>query len=154
MARAVLDSSVLISAFLTPRGTCAELLRAAGRGAFALCLSPELLADMASPLLRAPKLQARYGYDREKVAEFCRRLLLAADPVTELPDLSGAVPLDPKDDMIVATAVAAAADYLVTGDRRHLIQLGAYEGIKIVTPRAFLDRLDDPHSGDHADRPD
>ncbi len=141
MARAVLDSSVLISAFLTSRGTCAELLRAGERGAFVLCLSPELLADMAAPLLRDLKLQASYGYDRKKVAAFCKRLLLAADPVTELPDLSGAVPLDPKDDQIVATAVAAKADYLVTGDRKHLLALGAYEGIRIVKPRAFLDLL-------------
>ncbi len=141
MARAVLDSSVLISAFLTPRGTCADLLRAGERGAFVLCLSPELLADMAAPLLRDPELQARYGYDRKKVAEFCERLLLAGSLVTDLPDLSGAVPLDPKDDRIVATVVAARAAYLVTGDRPHLLALGAYEGIRIVRPRDFLDRL-------------
>ncbi len=51
------------------------------------------------------------------------------------------MPLDPKDDMIVATAVAARADYLVTGDRRHLIVLGHYEGIRILSPRAFLSEL-------------
>jgi uncharacterized protein len=51
------------------------------------------------------------------------------------------VPLDPKDNMIVATAVKAGADYLVTGDRRHLLALGEYEGIKIVSPRRFLELL-------------
>ncbi len=142
MARAVLDSSVLISAFLTPRGTCAELLRAGERGAFVLCLSPELLADMTPPLLRDERLQAKYGYDRKRVAAFCERLLLAGNLVTDLPDLAGAVPLDPKDDQIVATAVAARADDLVTGDRPHLLDLGAHEGIRIVRPREFLDRLE------------
>ena len=141
MARVVLDSSVLISAFLTPRGTCAELLRAGERGAFVLCLSPALLADMTPPLLRDEKLQAKYGYDRRKVAEFCERLLVAGSLVTDLPDRAGAVPLDPKDDRIVATAVAANAGYLVTGDRRHLLALGEYEGIRIVRPREFLDLL-------------
>ncbi|MEZ5863927.1 MAG: hypothetical protein R3D25_07570 [Geminicoccaceae bacterium] len=51
------------------------------------------------------------------------------------------MPLDPKDDMIIATAVAASANYLVTGDRRHLLPIGTYAGIHIVTPRDFLDLL-------------
>lgn len=42
--------------------------------------------------------------------------------------------------MIVATAVAAGADCLVTGDR-HLLALGRYGGIRIVTPRQLLDLL-------------
>jgi predicted nucleic acid-binding protein len=58
--------------------------------------------------------------------------------VHDLPKVR-AVPDDPKDDMVVATAVAARADYLVTGDRRHLLSLREYEGIRIVTPRQFLD---------------
>ena len=141
MARAVLDSSVLISAFLTPAGTCAQLLHAAERGVFVLCLSPPLIAETAGVLLREAKLQRSYGYDHAKVEEFCNTLNASAQLSTDLPDLSGAVPLDPKDDMIVATAVAAKADYLVTGDRKHLLERGTYEGIRIVTPRAFLDLL-------------
>jgi predicted nucleic acid-binding protein len=58
--------------------------------------------------------------------------------VHDLPKIR-VVPHDPKDDMVVATAVAAGADYLVTGDRRHLLSLREYEGIRIVTPRQFLD---------------
>ena len=55
------------------------------------------------------------------------------------PELS-VVPDDPKDDMVVATAVAAKADYLVTGDEK-LLRLGSFHGVRIVTPRAFLDVL-------------
>jgi predicted nucleic acid-binding protein len=47
----------------------------------------------------------------------------------------------PNDDMIVVTAVAARADYLVTGDRRQLIVLEHYEGIRILSPRAFFFEL-------------
>ena len=50
------------------------------------------------------------------------------------------MPLDPKDDMVVATAVVARADYLVSGDR-HLLSLGQYEGTRILTPRQLLDLL-------------
>jgi putative PIN family toxin of toxin-antitoxin system len=141
MARAVLDSSALISAFLTPAGTCAQLLHAADRGAFVLCLSPPLIAETAGVLLREAKLQRSYGYDRTKVEAFCDTLSASTQLATELPDLAGAVPLDPKDDMIVATAVAAKADYLITGDRKHLLERGTYDGIRIVTPRVFLELL-------------
>jgi len=120
---AVLDGSVLISAFATPRGTCADVLRAAGRGAFAMHVSPEILAETGDKLRGKPKLQARYGYGERDVAEFCDDLAASARLMADLPRLR-AVPLDLKDDMVVATAVAPRADYLVTGDRRHLLVLG------------------------------
>lgn len=82
MLRVVLDSSVLISAFLTPRGVCAELFRGAERGAFTLCLSPELLEDMLAPLLRSTKLQQRYRYDRRAIALFCDGLMTLAERST------------------------------------------------------------------------
>lgn len=140
--RAVLDSSVLVSAFIKPHGTTAELLRAAEGGAFVLYLSPAILVETAEVLLR-PKITERYRRAPDAAREFCAGLAEAARLVRRLPELRGAVPLDPKGDKIVATAVAAEAGYLVTGDRRHLLDLGEYEGIKIVTPRRFLDLLDD-----------
>ena len=65
-----------------------------------------------------------------------------ADIVGDLPDLR-AVPGDRADDKIVATAVAARAEFLVAGDR-HLLALGQYGPIRILTPRRFLDMLAAP----------
>jgi uncharacterized protein len=141
MVRGVLDSSVLVSAFITPRGTSGAVLDAAERRVFTLCLSPEVLAETSRVLTRNPKLQARYSYDQAHVAKFCAGLAAWAQIETNLPELRGAVPLDPKDDPIVATAVKAKADYLVTGDRKHLLALETYESIRIVTPRQFLELL-------------
>ncbi len=141
MHRVVLDSSVLLSAFLTPQGTSAEVLLAARRGAFTLCLSQEILAETGGKLReKAGRLQRRYPYDPADVAAFIAMLTVTAELAGELPELR-VVPLDPKDDMIVATAVAADAGYLVTGDR-HLLTLDEHEGIRMVTPRQFLDLLD------------
>lgn len=105
-----------------------------------MCLSPYILAETAEALLRAPKLQARYGFDRAAVEAFCDSLTATAELMADLPTL-GAVAGDPKDDMIVATAVAARAAYLVTGDRRHLLPLDSYGGVRIVPVRAFLELL-------------
>ena len=46
----------------------------------------------------------------------------------------------PEDDLVLATAVSGPAEYLITGDRQ-LQRLGSYEGVVILSPRAFLDRL-------------
>ena len=134
--KAVLDSSALVSAFFTPEGTPASPLAHARRGAFSLVSSVEILDEVTRVLMR-PRHQARYGYTLEEIVRYRKRLASLSLLVTDLPNLK-AVPLDPKDDMIVATAVAGRADYLVTGDRRHLIVLGDYEGIRILGPRAFL----------------
>ena len=137
--RAVLDSSALVSAFITPKGPVGQLIRAAHRGAFQLCLSAEIIEETAGVLMR-PKITDRYRRKPNAAQEFCSGLAAAALLVRDLPCLE-AVPLDPKGDMIIATAVAARADHLVTGDRRHLLALGHYEGIRILRPRAFLEEL-------------
>ena len=46
---------------------------------------------------------------------------------------------DPDDDWILATAVAANAEFLITGDKDLLI-LGSHASIPIVTPRQFIER--------------
>ncbi|MCP9485957.1 MAG: PIN domain-containing protein [Gaiellaceae bacterium MAG52_C11] len=48
---------------------------------------------------------------------------------------------DPADDVILGCAVAAAADVLASGDRQHLLPVGAYGGVRILTPQALLAEL-------------
>lgn len=50
---------------------------------------------------------------------------------------------DPDDDLILATALAAKADLLVSGDD-DLLTLESYEGIEIVTPAEALRRISPP----------
>jgi uncharacterized protein len=141
MPRAVLDSSVLISAFLTPKRLPSAVLDAAERGAFVLCLSPVILEETRASLLRKTKrIRRYYSYPDERIAAYIEGLAAQAELVSDLPDIR-AVPNDPKDDPIVATAVAGKADYLVTGDKAHLLPLKEYQGIRIVSPREFVELL-------------
>lgn len=48
-----------------------------------------------------------------------------------------AVPADPDDDVVVATAIAGNADFIVSGDR-HLLELGEHAGIRIISPAMLL----------------
>jgi uncharacterized protein len=117
MIRAVLDSSVLVSAFLTQSGTSHAVLSAAREGAFVLCLSREILEETRRSLREKVRTIRRYyAYPDERVDQHIADLAALAEFVGDLPELH-VVPLDPEDDAIVATAVAARADYLVTGDQ-------------------------------------
>ena len=49
---------------------------------------------------------------------------------------------DADDDHVIAAAVAARAELIVTGDRKHLLPIGSHQGIAIVTARDVIDRLD------------
>ena len=49
---------------------------------------------------------------------------------------------DADDDHVIAAAVAARAELIVTGDRKHLLPIGSHQGIAIVTAHEVLDRLD------------
>jgi hypothetical protein len=53
----------------------------------------------------------------------------------------------PEDDLVLAAAVSAAADYLVTGDRQ-IRRLGSYQGVTIISPSDSLALLDQPADGD------
>ncbi len=49
---------------------------------------------------------------------------------------------DADDDHVIAAAVAARAELIVTGDRKHLLPIGSHQGIAIVTAREVVDRIE------------
>jgi putative PIN family toxin of toxin-antitoxin system len=145
MRRVVADTTVLISAFLTPRGVSSEFLRRAREGAFHIVLAPEILDETHDRLLRRRRLRRGYGYTDHRVYRFHRLLQTTTILVTDLPPVSGIV-RDPNDDMVIACALKARADYIVTRDK-DLLSLGAYESVRIVTPRQLLDLLEGSGAG-------
>jgi uncharacterized protein len=139
MPSAVLDSVVLVSALLTPGGVASRVVRQAREGAFMCYLSDEILAETQRVLVETPRLRQRFTYTDEDVEDFIFSLRAAAHLVTAIEPRAGVV-RDPNDDMIVACAIAAAADYVVSRDD-DLLSLGSYEGITMTTPEAFMEFL-------------
>jgi len=140
MPKAVLDTTVLVSAFLRhiPGGASFDLLRLADAGAFEFHLSDEILEETAGVLLRAGRLRERYIYTDDQVVEYCQNLGRLAHVVDDVPVVQ--VVRDPNDDMIIGCALAANADYLVSRDN-DLLSLGSHGGISIIAPEAFLQIL-------------
>jgi putative PIN family toxin of toxin-antitoxin system len=138
-ASAVVDASVLVSAFLFPGSVPGRVLRLAGQGAFALHLSPLLLDETRYALL-STRLRGLYGHDEEAVAAWCAELGKTGGVFDgKLPEIGPAC-RDPNDDHVLATAVAVKADVIVTGDK-DLLSLGQFRTVRIVTARAFLTEL-------------
>jgi len=117
-----------------------RLLREPARSSYELCLSEFILTETAETLLRKSRLRRSFAYTDADVRDYIRWLITQAELITDLPTLR-VVRDDPKDDPIIATAVAAKAAYLVTGDRAHLLPLREYEGIRILSPRDFLSEI-------------
>jgi putative PIN family toxin of toxin-antitoxin system len=119
MAKAVLDTTVLVSAFLNPNpgGAAFELLRFAKERRFELYVSGDILKEVANALTSHERMRRLYRYSNSSVVEFCQELGEFATLVRKVPEVHGIVARDPNDDMIVACALAASADYIVTRDK-------------------------------------
>ena len=134
---AVLDSTILVSAFLTPGAAADALVDHAKAGHLTGAVAEAILAETARALLATPRIRQRYPYT--DVQDSLQGIRQAALVVSDLPPLTGIV-RDPNDDMILACAVAASASHVVTRDD-DLLALGSYKGSAIVTPEAFLTLL-------------
>lgn len=137
MPSVVIDTTVLVSAFLRPNigGAAFDLLERAHAGGFELYLSDDILEETARVLLESKRIRKRYSYPNEAVVEYCRGLTGLATLVTNVPVIK--VVRDPNDDMILAAALAAKAHYLVTRDD-DLLSLGTHKRVKMITPECFL----------------
>jgi putative PIN family toxin of toxin-antitoxin system len=139
MIRATLDTNQLVSAFLYPQGKPGQILQAWRADRFILVLSWLILEETREVLCRQ-RLVKKFGYTFETVDEYLTQLASAAEIVPGKLEVKGVSP-DPDDDFILACAKEEKVSYLVTGDVKHLLALGEYEGIQIVTPAQFLDEL-------------
>ena len=127
--RVVFDTNIYISAFITPGGRAEIAWLRAVNGEFILFTSVPILTETAR------KLREKFRWDDEHIKAAVRHA--AAVGTVVKPTLTLAVLADEPDNRILECALEAKAGVIVTGDR-HLLDLGEYEGVVIVTLAAFL----------------
>lgn len=130
MRRVVFDTNIYISAFITPGGRGEAAFLRAVKGELELFTSVPILTELAR------KLREKFRWDDEHVTAAIRHVAGAARVVKPTERLT--VLADEPDNRILECAREAKAELIVTGDR-HLLTLGEYEGIGIVTLAEFLE---------------
>jgi uncharacterized protein len=129
--RVLLDTNVIVSAVAT-RGLCADVFRAV-LAAHELVTCPRVLREARRIL------HIKFGVPEELIVEYLELIVqdaILAEP-EDLPDL----PIRDRDDVaIIAAAIAAGAEVLVTGDHE-LQSLKSVGKVRISSPRAFWEEL-------------
>lgn len=138
MLRVVLDTNVIVSALLSPRGTPGRILERLIEGAFELIVSPILLDELKRSL-GYPRVKRYLRLSADELETLLAQLETIADTVQGVVELSAEL-RDRQDLPVLAAAVEGRADYVVTGDK-DLLVLAEFDGIAIVLPKAFLEVL-------------
>ncbi len=133
--KVVADTNIYISALLFG-GVPGTFLDLALLRAFQLVASEAILEELEE------KLKEKFRVQAEDIEVSLRRIREAAVVVKPAFSLQ-VIADDPDDDRILECAVAAQADCIVSGDR-HILRLGNYAGMDVLTVRQFLDRLQLP----------
>ncbi|MBI3413898.1 MAG: putative toxin-antitoxin system toxin component, PIN family [Verrucomicrobia bacterium] len=133
--RIVLDTNVLVAAF-TATGVCHQLYERA------LTTGQLFVSEAITTELRRTLKTKFRRLSAQDVAEIVAAVSADAELVEPAP-LPLPVARDADDDAVLATALAGRADIIVTGDN-DLLVLKTYQRIRILSPRGFLEFLDQP----------
>jgi uncharacterized protein len=93
-----------------------------------------MLAELEDVLTRE-----KFSVSDEQIRRFTALLVRGSTIVTPERPLK-AVPQDPDDDIVLNTALIGRASHIVSGDR-HLLGLGSFRGVRVVTVAEMLDLL-------------
>lgn len=130
--RVVFDTNVYISAFAIPGGNAEDAYLHATHGTFELVTSIFILTETARIL------RAKFDWSDDRVTRLLQSIGQTATVVKTRPHLH--VLRDEPDNRVLECAVAAQADYLVTGDR-HLLALQRHEQTTLISLGDFLSLL-------------
>ena len=132
--RVVLDTNVLMSAFISPTGTTARVRKLWLGGEFELVTSERQIEEFKR-VSRYEHLQPRLK--QGEIGAFVNNLRKSALMPERLPNVD--LSPDPDDNHILAAALAGEAQYLVTGDKPDLLALGRVQGVRVLAVREFVD---------------
>ena len=136
--KAVLDTNVIVSRYLSPNSIAAHILSAWEQNTFTLVVSEDILAEYGAVLQydHIRKLHSMNELAIQDVIDDFREVAVVVHPKVNLT----VVTEDPKDDIFLECGVEGNVNYIVSGDH-HLLALHAYQGIHILPPAHFLEVL-------------
>lgn len=137
--RVVIDTNLLISATIAPKGFPNKLIQNWQRDKITLIISPKLLLEL-DRVSQRDKFRGYYLF-KEQMVELIDNIKASAEVIPSMTEEQ--LPIrsrDPKDDKLLSCALSADVDYLITGDE-DLLELknnAALGKLKIITVKDFL----------------
>lgn len=140
--RVLVDTNVLVSILLrvSEGGAVHAIFEAIVSGELTLLLPDQLIDELTTTVRGKPRLAKRIL--PEELERFVALLRKAGERVPTIGEPFPAVIRDPDDDYLLAYALIASADYLVTGDKDLLALQGKVTGLTIVTPAQLAELLE------------
>jgi putative PIN family toxin of toxin-antitoxin system len=141
MPRVILDTNVIVSAFLKPESNPALILSLFTEGYLTVCLCEEIWSEYREVIKRG-KFQK---LDHESIEKFFS--IIKARAAWAVP--RGSVNIlksDPADNKFLACALEVRADYLITGNIKHF-PFKKFHGTQIITPRDFIELIGEAIAG-------
>jgi putative PIN family toxin of toxin-antitoxin system len=137
--RVVLDANIYVSSLISDKGNPAKIIKRWLVGEFEILLSPAIIDEIlrVTAYGRIQRKYTKVGENRLEFVELLSKNSLWIEPWEKL----AVVPNDESDNRYLECAETGGAQYIVTGDK-HLLELGSYKGILIITPAAFIALLE------------
>jgi putative PIN family toxin of toxin-antitoxin system len=131
--RVVIDTNVFVSG-LNFAGKPGEVLELFVRGNIDVFISPFILSEIERILRERFEWSER---NIHRVLNRIKRQTILVDPKLKV------IAIKRKDDdnRILECAIEGRVQYLISGDRKHVLPLKEYQGIKILSPAEFLKLL-------------
>ena len=133
--KVVIDTNILVSAILNPKGAPGKLVEAWFKNRFVVVTSQFLLQEIRR-VLHYKQIQKIKHITEDEIHKFINDIINTSQLV-EIDSVIDDVKEDITDNEVLATAIDGQATYIVSGDH-HLLDLGEFRGIKIVKPAEFL----------------
>lgn len=139
MVKAVFDTNVWISSLLNPSGPPGKLAEAWRKNKCIVIISEPLLQEL-SRSLHYERVQKIKNIPEKEIQQLLNEIAHTTY-FTEIASNVVIIEKDSTDNLVLATAIDGEADYIISGDH-HLLDVGEYKGIQILTPAAFLQILE------------
>jgi len=141
MPRVILDTNIIISAFLKPESNPALILSLGLEGYLTVCLSEAIWSEYRE-VLKRPRFQKLDHQSLEKILSIIKEKGIWVIPRVSL----NIIKSDPADNMFLASAMEAKTDYLITGNTRHF-PFRKFHGTQIINPKDFIELIGEAIAG-------
>ena len=131
--KVVIDTNVFVSG-LTFKGKPREVLDLIWRGDIEACISSFILKELEETLKKD------FSWDRDQIKHTIEKIK-AKTILIQPKNKVSVIKENDDDNRILECAIEGKAQYLISGDRKHLLPLKEYQGTKILSPAEFLKLL-------------